>query len=46
MAESGGGEPEGTPRLASRLLWFAALWGGSVAVVAAVSLLLRRWLLG
>ena len=39
-------EPAGKPRLASRLFWFAALWAGSVAVVGAVSLLLRTWLLG
>jgi hypothetical protein len=46
MADPSGAEPGGKPRLASRLLWFVALWGGSVAVVGAVSLLLRHWLLG
>jgi hypothetical protein len=39
-------EREGNPRLSGRLLWFVGLWAGSVAVVGAVSLLLRTWLLG
>jgi hypothetical protein len=29
-----------------RLAWFVALWGASVAVVGAISLVLRAWLLG
>jgi hypothetical protein len=29
-----------------RLAWFVALWGGGVAVVGTVSLILRAWLLG
>lgn len=31
---------------ARRWLWFVALWGGGVAVVGTLSLLLRAWLLG
>jgi hypothetical protein len=32
------------PQLVQRLLWFAALWLGGVASVAAISLLLRFWI--
>jgi hypothetical protein len=34
------------PHGARRLAWFVALWGAGVAVVGAVSLILRAWLLG
>jgi hypothetical protein len=30
--------------LAQRLLWFAALWLGGVGTLAAISLVLRFWL--
>jgi hypothetical protein len=36
--------PPNTSLLWERLLWFAALWGGSVLALGIVSLALRAWL--
>ncbi|WP_017667457.1 hypothetical protein [Sandarakinorhabdus sp. AAP62] len=32
--------------LSRRLAWFVGLWAGGVAVVGAVGLIIRGWLLG
>lgn len=34
------------PPLGRKLVWFIGLWTAGVAVVGAVALLLRTWLLG
>lgn len=38
--------PEQPQTLRYRLAWFVGLWAAGVAVVGAVGLLIRTWLLG